>query len=74
MERTLAYIDALPPLTVPSMQKDVMEGRPSELEAQSGAIVRLGAARGVPTPAHAFLHAALLPQERRARSSAESRG
>jgi 2-dehydropantoate 2-reductase len=56
-----------------SMQKDVLEGRPSELEAQNGAIVRLGAARGVATPTHAFLYAALLAQERRARTAGAAR-
>lgn len=64
---TLRFIDGLAPTATASMQRDVAEGRPSELEAQNGAVVRLGRARGVPTPAHDFLYAALLPRERRAR-------
>jgi 2-dehydropantoate 2-reductase len=67
VEKTMAFVDAMPAATTASMQRDVVAGRPSELEAQSGAIVRLGRAVGVPTPTHAFLYAALLPQERRAR-------
>jgi 2-dehydropantoate 2-reductase len=51
------------------MQRDVLAGRPSELEAQPGAVVRLGREAGVPTPVHEFLHAALLPLERRARGA-----
>lgn len=66
-ERTLAVIDGLPAGVTASMQRDIVEGRPSELEAQNGAVVRLGRAAGVPTPVHAFLHACLLPQEKRAR-------
>jgi 2-dehydropantoate 2-reductase len=52
---------------IASMQKDIMEGRPSELEAQIGAVTRLGRALGVPTPTHDFIYASLLPQERKAR-------
>ena len=32
------------------MQRDIIEGRPSELESQGGAVLRLGADAGVPTP------------------------
>ena len=66
---TLAFMDAIPPQATASMQRDIMAGRPSELEAQSGAVVRLGAEAGVPTPTHSFLYHALLPQERAARSA-----
>jgi 2-dehydropantoate 2-reductase len=51
------------------MQRDVLEGRPSELEAQNGAVVRLGEAAGVETPLNRFIYASLLPQERKARGS-----
>lgn len=67
---TLGFIDQLAPHTTASMQRDVAEGRPSELEAQNGAVARLGRAVGVPTPAHDFIYAALLPLERRARAGA----
>jgi 2-dehydropantoate 2-reductase len=67
VDETLRFIDGLAPTATASMQRDVAEGRPSELEAQNGAVARLGRARGVPTPAHDFLYAALLPRERRAR-------
>jgi 2-dehydropantoate 2-reductase len=51
------------------MQRDIMEGRPSELEAQNGAVVRLGQEAGVPTPVHAFIYHSLLPSELRARGT-----
>lgn len=69
---TLRFVDSLPAATTPSMQRDVVGGRPSELEALSGAVVRLGHAAGVPVPTHEFLYAALLPQEQSARASSVS--
>jgi 2-dehydropantoate 2-reductase len=67
-EKTLAFFDgSLPEDATSSMQRDVQEGRPSELEYQTGAIVRLGREAGIPTPVNDFIYAALLPQERAAR-------
>ena len=65
--RVMEMIDRTGPATIPSMQRDIMEGRPSELESQNGAVVRMGRELGVPTPTHAFLYGALLPQEIAAR-------
>jgi len=67
----LAYIDTMPPDATASMQRDVMQGRPSELEAQVGAVVRLGDRLGVAVPLHRMIYAALLPLERRARGVLE---
>ena len=64
---TMTFIDSVPPASTASMQRDIIEGRPSELESQGGAVLRLGADAGVPTPTHAFLYYSLLPQERAAR-------
>jgi 2-dehydropantoate 2-reductase len=65
--KTLAILDGLPPETTSSMQRDIMAGRPSELEAQTGAVVRFGRKAGVPTPIHDSIYAELLPLEQRAR-------
>lgn len=67
VEQTLAFIDSVGAGAIASMQRDIMDGRPSELESQSGAAVRLGIDAGVPTPVNAFIYHALLPQERAAR-------
>jgi 2-dehydropantoate 2-reductase len=64
---SLAYADNSPAEATSSMQRDIMEGRPSELEAQTGAITRLGRQAGVPTSLHDTVYASLLPMERRAR-------
>jgi 2-dehydropantoate 2-reductase len=66
-QRALTFVDSLDPGSTASMQRDIAEGRPSELEAILGVVVRQGLASGTPTPTTAFVYASLLPQERRAR-------
>ncbi len=68
---TLAYIDTLPPGTMASMQRDIMGGHPSELEAQNGALVHLGRMHNIPTPVHSFIYYSLLPQENLARGQSD---
>jgi 2-dehydropantoate 2-reductase len=63
VDRTLSRFDGLPPDATSSLQRDLMEGRRSELDAQLGAVVRLGLAAGVATPVCETLLALLLPQE-----------
>jgi 2-dehydropantoate 2-reductase len=65
--RMMAALDAIAPGIVASLQRDIEAGRPSELDALTGALVRLGGEVGVATPLHAFIHDILLPQELRAR-------
>jgi 2-dehydropantoate 2-reductase len=71
VEATLAFVDSLPADGTASMQRDIIQGRPSELESQVGAVVRLGERAGVDVALHRFLQAALLPLERRARGEVE---
>lgn len=68
--RTMAFVDTLPPDGTISLQRDIAAGRPSELEAWNGAVVRLGRESGVATPLHEFLYHSLLPLEVSSRSSA----
>jgi 2-dehydropantoate 2-reductase len=65
----LDFLDTLPAEGTSSMQRDIMKGRPSELEAHSGAVTRLGRTTGIPTPVHDFLYASLLPMETAARAN-----
>ena len=62
-EKILNFIAKLPPKGTASMQRDVMAGRPSEYEAQSGAVVRLGQKVNVPTPIHEVIYTCLKTQE-----------
>lgn len=61
------FYDAMPADATASMQRDIMAGKPSELDAWNGAIVRFGSETGVETPVQTFTYHALLPMERRAR-------
>ncbi|MFL1894704.1 ketopantoate reductase family protein [Aquimarina sp. 2-A2] len=51
-----------------STQRDIMEGRPSELENFNGFIVREGERLGVPTPVNSFIYYCLMPMEKKARA------
>lgn len=68
VRRSWGFFDSAQPGVMASMQRDIAEGRPSELESQNGALVRLAEAVGVDVPLHRFIYASLLPQERQARS------
>jgi 2-dehydropantoate 2-reductase len=67
LEATLARYDGLTADATSSLQRDIMQGKPSELDAQLGAVVRMAAEAGVPAPVHEMIYHALLPQERMAR-------
>jgi 2-dehydropantoate 2-reductase len=70
IERTLERYERMAPDSTSSLQRDIIEGKPSELEAQAGAIVRMAREANVATPICETLYALLLPQERRARGDA----
>lgn len=67
VESGIAVLESLHPGCTPSMQRDVLAGKPSELEDQAGAVLRIAKERGVPTPVLGVLYAVLGPQERVAR-------
>ncbi len=64
---SMAFVDTLPPGGTTSMQRDIAENRPSEIDSWSGAVVRLGREAGVSVPIHEFVYNSLLPLERKAR-------
>jgi 2-dehydropantoate 2-reductase len=67
IRKTIAYVDTLPPSGTTSLQRDIAEGKPSELDSWNGAVVRLGKEVGVATPLNAFIYSSLLPLELQAR-------
>ncbi len=69
VEQTLQLIDGLPAEGTSSLQRDFRDGAPTELEALSGAVVRLAAEEGVQAPVHTFFYSALLPLDLKARGS-----
>lgn len=71
IEQAISWVDNLQPMSTASMQRDIMAGRPSELNTLSGAVVRLGLKVGVETPVNSFIYHTLLLQEMHARSKRE---
>jgi len=69
VERTLKMFDQMPFGTTASMQRDMMEKKPSELENFNGYIVKQGVELGVETPLNSFVYNCLLPQEESVRAS-----
>jgi 2-dehydropantoate 2-reductase len=67
IDQAMAFLDDLPYEGTASMQRDIMAGRPSELDAQNGAVIRLGKEAGVATPVNGMIFSSLLPLEMRAR-------
>jgi len=67
LEKQFRLIESQPFETTSSLQRDMMAGKPSELEAQNGAIVKMGKKLGIPTPINSFIYHCLLPQENKAR-------
>jgi 2-dehydropantoate 2-reductase len=65
--KTMAFIDSLPPAGTTSLQRDIAEGRPSEIDAWNGAVVRLGDEVGADVTVHKIIYDCLRPLELNAR-------
>ncbi|MEI5101132.1 2-dehydropantoate 2-reductase [Streptomyces sp. PmtG] len=53
---TLDFLDRQPAEGTSSLQRDILAGRPSELDAWNGSVVRLGERAGVPTPVNRYVY------------------
>ncbi len=71
VEKTMMFLDSLAPSGTTSLQRDIADGKPSELDAWNGAVVRLGQEVGITTPLNSFIHYSLLPLELRARGQVQ---
>ena len=67
IDEIMKRIDAIPIGMLASMQKDIMEGRPSELDDQIGGVIRMGREMKISTPTHEKIYNELLPLEKKAR-------
>lgn len=65
--RMIRFIDTLPFHSMASLARDVMEGRPSEIDYQNGTVVRLAEKHHLDTPVNRFIYSCILPMEHRAR-------
>ena len=52
---TMAFVEDQPAAATTSLQRDLLEGRPSELDAWTGAVVRLAGESGIDVPLHRLL-------------------
>jgi len=59
IETVMAGVNGLPEDATSSMHRDIAAGRPSELESQNGAVVRMAREIGVNVPTHEFIYAKL---------------
>ena len=56
IETVMAGVAALPEDATSSMQRDIAAGKPSELESQNGAVVRMARESGVEVPTHTLIY------------------
>lgn len=69
VSKTLATLDSFPANSRTSMQRDLAKGRPSELDYQNGAVVRLAHEVGLETPINRYFLYSLRSLELRARGA-----
>ena len=68
VEKTMQLIDSYPYESTSSLTRDVMEGRPSEIEYQNGTVVRLAEKLNIDVPVNRFIYHCILPMELVARA------
>jgi 2-dehydropantoate 2-reductase len=69
IETVMTGINALPEDATSSMQRDIAAGKPSELESQNGAVVRMAGETGVEVLTHELIYEKLKPLEAKARAA-----
>jgi len=73
IDAVFGVINSLDPETTASTQRDIMDGKPSELENFNGYIVQEGKRLGISTPINQFIYECLLPMEKQARMQLETK-
>ena len=59
IDAVMASVDGLPEEATSSMQRDIFAGKPSELESQNGAVVRMAREVGIEVPIHELIYKTL---------------
>ena len=59
VDKVMAAVDGLPEDATSSMQRDIAAGKPSELESQNGAVVRMAREAGIDVPTHTHIYQTL---------------
>jgi 2-dehydropantoate 2-reductase len=71
IEQAIASVDSLPQEATSSMQRDIAAGKPSELESQNGAVIRMARESLIQVPTHELIYESLKPLEMKARRKLE---
>lgn len=69
IDMAMQIINKLPYEATSSMQRDIADGRPSEIDYWNGTVVKLGKKLGVDVPVNSFIYDCLLPSENLARAN-----
>jgi 2-dehydropantoate 2-reductase len=64
VDKVMVVIHRLPEDATSSMQRDIAAGKPSELDSQNGAVVRMARESGVDVPTHTLIYDTLKRVER----------
>ncbi len=67
VEKTMQAVDKFPYKATSSLTRDVLNEKPSEINYQNGAIVRMAKQLNVATPLNEFIYYSILPSEHKAR-------
>ena len=59
VDKVMSSVDGLPEDATSSMQRDIAAGKPSELQSQNGAIVRMAREDGIEVPTHELIYQTL---------------
>jgi len=65
--KTMAFVDSYPYDVRSSLARDVLEGKPSEIEYQNGCVVRFGEELGIKTPYNQAVYAAVKMMEQKSK-------
>ncbi len=69
VDKTITTLQSFPENSTTSMQRDIADNRPSELDVQTDAVIRLAREGGIETPINRFILHSLRPLELRARGA-----
>lgn len=69
IDTVMRTVNALPEDATSSMHRDIAAGKPSELDSQNGAVVRLARESSVEVPTHQLIYQTLKPSEEKARAA-----
>ena len=56
VDTVMSGVDALPEDATSSMQRDIAAGKPSEIDSQNGAVVRMARETGIEVPTHELIY------------------